>query len=151
MKRLVAIILILITCLFALTSCGKYKGVYSMAHEIDFTMKSFTSALFECDYEKAMTNVHPDSDLTVEDLQVLVNSASESRGVTLPQQWVRYKIFGFWMTINESEDLVFEGNTLKYAKISAKYTIVVDGVKFKIRADILYNENGFGILTYNFA
>ena len=75
MKKIIVFILVLAVCVSLLTSCRTkaiYDEVFARGMEAEAMAKVFTSAIAGKDYEKAMANVHPDSDITAEALENLI-------------------------------------------------------------------------------
>ena len=150
MKKIVAFVLISVFCLMSLSSCefkAIYDEVYSKGMEAQAMVMVFTTAIAEKNYEKAMANVHPDSDISAETLESIINSISQEHGIVFPQR-VKFKIFSF-ECVADTEDLEFDENNATLGKLTIKYTIVIDGVKLKMEAVFLQNGNGFGIYTYS--
>ena len=150
MKKIVAFVLISVFCLMSLSSCefkAIYDEVYSKGMEAQAMVTVFTTAIAEKNYEKAMANVHPDSDISAETLESIINSISQEHGIVFPQR-VKFKIFSF-ECVADTEDLEFDENNATLGKLTIKYTIVIDGVKLKMEAVFLQNGNGFGIYTYS--
>ena len=145
MKKIVAFVLISVFCLMSLSSCefkAIYDEVYSKGMEAQAMVTVFTTAIAEKNYEKAMANVHPDSDISAETLESIINSISQEHGIVFPQR-VKFEC------VADTEDLEFDENNATLGKLTIKYTIVIDGVKLKMEAVFLQNGNGFGIYTYS--
>lgn len=150
MKKIVAFVLISVFCLMSLSSCEFkviYDEVYSKGMEAQAMVTVFTTTIAEKNYEKAMANVHPDSDISAETLESIINSISQEHGIVFPQR-VKFKIFSY-KCVADTEDLEFDENNATLGKLTIKYTIVIDGVKLKMEAVFLQNGNGFGIYTYS--
>lgn len=150
MKKIIILILISVLCLAAFSSCGYkavYDEVYSKGMEANAMAMVFTNALAEKNYEKAMANVHPDSDISVETLETIINSISKEHGITFPQK-VKVNAFSFKF-IADTENLEFDQNNATLETFTIKLKFVIDGVKLKMEAVFLQNSNGFGIYTYS--
>ena len=150
MKRIIAIVLLLVVCIVCFSSCNnihRYNEIYTLIQEADAISKVFTSALAEGNFEKAMMCVHPESELTIESLEKLMTSIFEEHGIKFPQS-ARIKQLSM-KPFKMANDTVYHEDTLTIIELPMSYKVVIGGIEFKMEARFLNNENGFGILTYS--
>lgn len=150
MKKIIAIILISVLCLTVFSSCqfsGVYDEVCSRGMEAYAMAMLFTTAIAENNYEKAMDNVHPDSDISVIMLENIIDSISKEHDITFPQK-VKVDALSFKFIV-DTENIEFDQNNATLEIFTIKLKFAIDGAKLKMEAVFLQNENGFGIYTYS--
>ena len=150
MKRIIAIVLLLVVCIVCFSSCNnidRCNEIYTLIQEADAISKVFTSALAEGNFEKAMMCVHPESELTIESLEELMTSIFEEHGIKFPQS-ARIKQLSM-KPFKIANDTVYHEDTLTIIELPMSYKVVIGGIEFKMEARFFNDEKGFGILTYS--
>ena len=150
MKRIIALSLISILCLACLSSCeiidkfkAMYDDFYSHGTESLTMVQEFTVALAAKNYDKAMTYLHPSSNLKREDLEDMMSSISTKKGISF-NKGIEFKNPSFNITP------MTDGNAnIIQTQYSVIFTLVVGEAELSLSSIVLQDQSGFGILTYN--
>ena len=155
MKKLAALVLISILCLACLSSCGivnvftsLYDNLYTHGTESITMTEEFTTEFLWGNYDNALTYLHPDSEITEEDLEGMVALVEGKEGIDFSAEPV-LGAFDFNTTPSVTVNSETSAVEILRVEYSVNYSFTMGEAEIQISCVILQDSNGFGILTYN--
>ena len=155
MKKITALVLISILCLICLSSCGivdvftsVYDNLYTHGMESITMTEEFTTEFLWGNYDNALTYLHPDSEITQEDLEGMVALIEGKEGINFSAEPV---LGSFDFTTTPSVTLNSENSAVEILRVEygVSYSFTMGEAEIQIFCVVLQDPNGFGILTYN--